>query len=161
MARRPAKPARTLTLSGGRRVPYPVPTSSAASNVGRGNRRVDTKCEQLLRSELHRLGGRFRKDYPIRAGSVRVRPDVVFVRRHIAVFVDGCYWHSCPEHGTTPKSNTQYWLPKLAANRERDERVGEALRSEGWTVIRVWEHEDPARAAQQIIEELRRKPPDR
>lgn len=70
-----------------------------------------------------------------------MRPDIVFTRKRVAIFVDGCFWHSCPEHGRQPTANTGYWSPKLARNRERDRQNTEALESAGWTVLRVWEHE--------------------
>ena len=70
------------------------------------------------------------------------------------MFVDGCFWHCCPEHGTVPKSNQAYWIPKLSQNVERDERVTESLLSEGWQVIRIWEHVRPVDAAKQIAERL-------
>jgi DNA mismatch endonuclease (patch repair protein) len=76
----------------------------------------------------------------VRAGDVRVRPDVVFTRQRLAVFVDGCFWHSCPEHRHVPKRNVEYWIPKLAANHERDGRVNVALEHNGWLVERIWEH---------------------
>lgn len=136
-----ASTKRTVNLGGGVIVPYPEPTSSSATTIGKANRRTDTKPEVALRSELHRRGLRFRKDLLIRAGGVRVRPDVVFTRRRVAVFVDGCFWHGCPLHGSIPKTNLDYWEPKLAANVRRDRRVDEALRDSGWSVLRVWEHE--------------------
>ncbi len=83
---------------------------------------------------------RFRKDHPVVAGSVRVRPDIVFTAAHLVIFVDGCFWHCCPVHGRPPRANPAYWGPKLAANRARDRRVEEALRATGWVVLRVWEH---------------------
>jgi DNA mismatch endonuclease (patch repair protein) len=72
---------------------------------------------------------------------VSVRVDVAFTRLKVAVFVDGCFWHRCPEHGTIPRRNQGYWLPKLKANVQRDRRVSQALSRDGWMVIRVWEHE--------------------
>jgi DNA mismatch endonuclease, patch repair protein len=71
-----------------------------------------------------------------------VRPDVVFTRAKVAVFVDGCFWHSCPLHGTSPRSNRDYWGPKLARNAERDRANTVALRRDGWRVVRIWEHDD-------------------
>ncbi|MEI7055630.1 very short patch repair endonuclease [Nocardioides sp. CCNWLW239] len=115
------------------------------------NKRCDTKPELRLRSELHRRGLRFRKDYRIDLGSVKPRPDVVFTRAKVVVFVDGCFWHSCPEHrGKTPRRNADYWGPKLAQNVERDRRHDDALRNAGWTVVRVWEHDSPTDAADLI-----------
>jgi len=85
-----------------------------------------------------------------------VRTDIVFPRARIAVFSDGCFWHACPEHGTSPRSNPDYWAPKLSRNVERDRRVDQALREAGWTVVRVWEHEPPEEATHQVIEALQR-----
>lgn len=116
------------------------------------NRRRDTKPELALRSALHRAGLRYRCDLRIDLpGGKRVRPDVVFTLRRIAVFVDGCFWHSCPEHGRAPSSNTGYWSPKLARNRERDRENSALLRAAGWTVIRLWEHEEPAEGLRQVL----------
>jgi DNA mismatch endonuclease, patch repair protein len=144
------RPARHVIVAPGVAVPYPHPASPAATAIGKANRRVNTKPELAVRSALHRRGLRFRKDHRLQANEVRVRVDVVFSRRRVAVFIDGCFWHGCPEHQTVPKRNLDYWGPKLAANKTRDERVNRALRAEGWEVIRVWEHEDPEIAAEQI-----------
>jgi DNA mismatch endonuclease, patch repair protein len=115
------------------------------------NRRADTAPELALRAALHAKGLRFRKDYPLSAtGPRRTRVDVVFTRARVAVFVDGCFWHGCPEHGLIPKANADYWVPKLERNRERDREVTEALRRDGWSVIRVWEHESVEVAAERI-----------
>ena len=141
---------RTVTLRGGLVVPYPEPATQAASRVGRANRRTSTKPELALRSALHRRGLRFRKDHLLRVGGLRVRPDVVFTRWKIAVFLDGCFWHGCPNHFRTPARNADYWAPKLRANVDRDQRVDEALSDEGWTVVRVWEHDDVESAADRI-----------
>ena len=133
------------------KLPTPQPTSSAATKKMQSNRRSDTKPELLLRSLLHRSGLRFKKDYAIRLSSGRVvHVDIAFTRKKVAVFVDGCFWHCCPDHGTIPKSNQAYWIPKLNANRERDRRTNTNLTSEGWRVIRVWEHMPPVDAAQRV-----------
>ena len=118
-----------------------------AASAGRrrnmqANRRRDTKPELALRSALHRAGYRYRCDLRIDLPEGRVRPDIVFTRKRIAVFVDGCFWHSCPEHGSRPSVNQSYWSPKLARNAERDERNTRMLTGAGWVVIRVWEHEN-------------------
>jgi DNA mismatch endonuclease (patch repair protein) len=108
----------------------------------RAIRRANTKPEATLRSALHRRGMRFRKDLLLRLdGGVRVRPDIVFTARKVAVFVDGCFWHVCPVHGRYPATNDWYWAPKLRRNMERDRTVNSALRDAGWCVIRIWEHE--------------------
>jgi DNA mismatch endonuclease (patch repair protein) len=116
----------------------------------RANHRSDTTPEKRLRSALHARGLRFRCDLRLDLGHVRVRPDIVFTRRRVAVFVDGCYWHGCPDHGTLPASNRGYWIAKIAANRARDRRADVALAAAGWIVIRVWEHEDAELAADSI-----------
>ncbi|WP_396837068.1 very short patch repair endonuclease [Mycobacterium sp. ITM-2016-00317] len=105
-------------------------------------RRRDTKPEIRLRSELHRRGFRFRKDYPIRLDGRLIRPDIAFTRRRVAIFIDGCFWHSCPEHGRKPGVNQSYWAPKLKSNSRRDTQQTQALEANGWTVLRFWEHED-------------------
>jgi DNA mismatch endonuclease (patch repair protein) len=105
------------------------------------NRRTNTKPEVRLRSALHTLGYRFRKDFVVRLADTRVRPDIVFTRRKVAVFVDGCFWHVCPEHGRQPTTNEWYWAPKLRRNMERDRKADDLLSGAGWTVVRIWEHE--------------------
>ncbi len=120
----------------------------------RRNKRRDTRAEALVRSELHRLGLRFRKDFPLRVEGRLVRPDVVFTRSKLAVFVDGCFWHSCPVHGTQPRANSDYWGPKLALNVRRDGEVDAALIAAEWRILRFWEHECPAASAERIAEVL-------
>lgn len=135
-------------------LPYPVPSSSAVTAVMKGNRKVGSKPETQLRSLLHGLGYRFRKNFSIHAGELRVKPDVVFTKKRLAVFVDGCFWHRCPIHGTEPSVNTSYWEPKLTRNVDRDRRVDEALSGAGWRVIRIWEHEPVDEAALAIANAL-------
>lgn len=155
--RTPLRERRELVVASGMRVPYPEPASTSATAIGKANRRANTKPERALRSVLHRRGLRFRKDHQLQASGLTVRADVAFTRRRVAVFVDGCFWHSCPEHGTVPKRNQEYWLPKLAGNRARDDRVNAALRVQGWEVVRIWEHEDPAKAADEIQDLIARR----
>lgn len=107
----------------------------------RANRRTGTRPERALRSALHRRGLRFRKDLALRLPAGRVRPDVVFTRARLAVFVDGCFWHSCPVHATHPVANAEFWFVKLERNRQRDRRDDDALADAGWQVLRLWEHE--------------------
>jgi DNA mismatch endonuclease (patch repair protein) len=133
-------------------LPYPVPTSAAASAVMRANRKADTGPELALRTAMHRLGLRYLVRKRIDAGALRVIPDVVFSRARVALFVDGCWWHRCPDHGSTPRSNTDYWLPKLARNVERDQLVSTTLADHGWTVVRIWEHEVTADAEGVAVE---------
>lgn len=118
-----------------------------------GNRKRDTRPELAIRSELHRRGFRYRVDTrPI--ATLRCRADIVFRRKKVVVFVDGCFWHGCPDHGTRPKTNAGYWRAKIGRNVERD-RLNEAeLNAAGWTVIRVWEHEQATDAAERISRTL-------
>lgn len=103
---------------------------------------------------LHRRGWRFRKDHRLDLPQGRVRPDLVFTRRRVAVFVDGCFWHACPLHGREPTRNEWYWMPKLRRNVERDRTADAALASAGWTVVRVWEHVPPDEAVSLVEEAL-------
>lgn len=136
--------------------PHPGPSSEAASAVGRGNRKVDTSPEVRLRSLLHRRGRRFWKNRRLKPPQVSraIRVDIVFPRKKVAVFVDGCFWHCCPEHGTKPVTNSGYWRAKLSSNVERDRRQTSALREAGWTVVRIWEHESPENAARLVEDAL-------
>lgn len=118
----------------------------------RANRRRDTMPERALRSALHAAGLRYRCDLRLDLSSGRrVRPDIVFTRAKVAVFVDGCFWHCCPEHGHQPRTNTTYWQPKLARNRWRDQEDVEALEQAGWLVLRVWEHVGVEEAAMLVV----------
>lgn len=116
----------------------------------KANRRTDTTPERLLRSTLHARGLRYRKDWRIDAAGRRVRPDLVFGPARVAVFVDGCFWHRCPVHATQPAANAEYWQAKFDRNVERDHADDAVLESAGWTVVRVWEHEDPSDAASRV-----------
>ncbi|MCY1142470.1 very short patch repair endonuclease [Actinoplanes sp. Pm04-4] len=120
---------------------YPAPLNAGRSRNMQANRRRDTKPEVVLRNALHALGYRYRKDLLLRLEDVKVRPDIVFTKRRVAVFVDGCFWHVCPQHGRQPTTNEWYWTPKLRRNMERDARVNDTLRDAGWSVVRIWEHE--------------------
>jgi DNA (cytosine-5)-methyltransferase 1 len=129
----------------------PPPKDAAASAVGQGNSRRDNKAELVLRRALWDRGLRYRVDSPVRPDADRpVRPDVVFAKAKVAVFLDGCFWHGCPDHGTQPRHNGNYWQEKIRRNVERDERDGRRLRRAGWLVIRVWEHDDPSVAAERV-----------
>lgn len=120
----------------------------------RANRRSDTKPELVLRRALHKQGYRYRKDYRLDLTGARVRPDIAFTARRVAVFVDGCFWHCCPEHGTQPANNTWYWEPKLARNVERDRAADAALSAAGWSVVRIWEHESVGAAIAAVVAAL-------
>jgi DNA mismatch endonuclease, patch repair protein len=117
--------------------------------------RRDTKPELALRRELWRRGLRYRVDLAAIAG--RRRADIVFTRERVVVYVDGCYWHSCPEHATVPKANREWWVAKLRANVERDRDTDAGLAAAGWEVVRVWEHEVMTEAADRIEATLRRR----
>lgn len=134
----------------------PAPSSSAASAVGRGNRRTGTKPEVAVRNALHSRGLRYRVDHPIVVGQLTVRPDIVFARRHLAIFIDGCFWHACPFHGTQPRQNSDYWSEKLARNVMRDRVVNETLARAGWVVARFWEHEPVEGVVEAIACSIRR-----
>jgi DNA mismatch endonuclease (patch repair protein) len=110
-----------------------------------------TGPELAIRRNLHRRGLRYR----VNVKGLPGRPDVVFTRARLAVQVDGCFWHGCPEHAVQPKANARWWRDKIAANRARDARNDKALEEAGWTVLRIWEHEDPSVAGDQIEEEWR------
>jgi DNA mismatch endonuclease (patch repair protein) len=112
------------------------------------NRRRDTGPELALRRELFRRGLRFRVDFP--PPGLNCRPDIVFTRARLAVFIDGCFWHACPEHGNVPKANRAWWRSKLDVNVARDRRNDAALQAAGWRVIRLWEHE-PLHAAADAV----------
>jgi DNA mismatch endonuclease, patch repair protein len=129
-------------------------SSPASRKVMRANRSRDTKPELALRSAIHRLGLRYRVDAPLIAG-LRRRADVVFPKVRIAVFSDGCYWHGCPDHYRASNQNREFWSEKIATNRVRDDDTDARLREAGWSVIRVWEHEDPIEAAERIAHAVR------
>ena len=106
----------------------------------------DTAAEMALRRELHRLGVRYRLHLRQLPGT----PDIALTRARVAVFVDGCFWHRCPEHGTSPKNNSAWWSSKLDENVARDRRKDLQLQELGWIPVHVWEHEDPGVAAAEI-----------
>jgi DNA mismatch endonuclease, patch repair protein len=147
-----AQPARA-------RAPYPQPLNKGRSANMRANRRTDTKPELALRKALHRQGYRYRKDYRLDlAEGKRVRPDIAFTVRRVAVFVDGCFWHACPDHGSKPANNTWYWEPKLRRNVERDRAADAALAAAGWDVVRIWEHLPLEDAVTAVLDALARSP---
>lgn len=116
----------------------------------RANKRRDTRPELLVRRLLHARGLRYRVDHRVVQES-RSRADIAFTRQRVAIFIDGCFWHSCPEHLHLPKANADYWIPKLTRNVERDAEVTAVLRGLGWTVLRFWEHEPAREVADRII----------
>jgi DNA mismatch endonuclease (patch repair protein) len=120
----------------------------------------DTAPEVAVRRLLHAEGLRYRVNVPV-PGIPRRTIDIVFPKAKIAIFMDGCFWHGCPEHATQPKSNAEWWRAKLDKNMARDAETTEHLLAEGWTVLRFWEHETADGVAQQIAASLatRRPPP--
>jgi DNA mismatch endonuclease, patch repair protein len=116
-------------------------------------RQRDTNGELAFRKAIHSLGLRYRVDYPL-PGSRR-RADVAFVGAKLAVFIDGCFWHGCPEHGTWPKANADWWRAKIAANQQRDRDTDRMLRASGWRVMRFWEHSDPEISARYVDATIR------
>lgn len=126
----------------------PAANESVAARMARQASK-DTRPELALRRELHQRGLRFRlgqRPLP----TLRSTPDIVFGPTKVAVYVDGCFWHSCPEHATRPGHNAGWWADKLARNRERDRKADAVLAAAGWAVVRVWEHESPSDAADQV-----------
>jgi DNA mismatch endonuclease (patch repair protein) len=115
---------------------------------GRGNKDTEVALARLFRA--HRITG-WRRHQPIFG-----RPDFVFRKLKLVIFVDGCFWHSCPKHRTKPKNNELFWQTKLARNRNRDTSVTRQLRRKGWTVLRVWEHELAAKEQQKVLKKIRR-----
>jgi len=119
-------------------------------------RRRNTGPELALRKVLWASGVRYRIDSrPLAA--FRRRADVVFTGVRLAVFVDGCFWHGCRWHGSWPKQNRKWWAEKIRRNRERDRETDGILRRAGWVVLRIWEHEDPARAAIRVLRKVRER----
>lgn len=114
---------------------------------------VDTRAEVELRRALHADGYRFRVAYPV-PGMPRRSIDICFTRLKVAVFVDGCFWHRCPIHSVDVKNNSAWWVEKLARNVQRDWETSRWLEDEGWTVVRVWEHEGVVEARQRVTNVL-------
>lgn len=140
-----------------------LPDGSWASSAGvrasmKGNRGRDTAPELALRSLLHRRGLRYRvSTRPLK--NSRRTTDIVFPRAKVAVFVDGCFWHGCPEHHRPSSVNSAFWREKIKGNRRRDVETTAMLKAEGWTVIRAWEHDDPAATADYVEAAVRAATP--
>jgi DNA mismatch endonuclease, patch repair protein len=116
-------------------------------------RRKDTALEIAVRRSLHAAGVRYRVDVRPEP-DLRTRGDIVWRGLKVVVFLDGCFWHGCPEHGTSPKRNSAWWAEKLESNVRRDRRADELLQERGWHVLRFWEHEDPTYIVERVIAEL-------
>ena len=124
------------------------PSGSASSRMSKVRQR-DTAAELALRRELYKRKLRYRVNFKVLDRPRRVA-DVAFPGLKVAIFVDGCFWHGCPEHATWPKTNSDFWRSKIEANRARDEDTNARLITAGWHVVRVWEHELPTDAADRI-----------
>lgn len=131
----------------------PQASSERVRNQMASQRTVDTEPEVALRRELHARGLRFRKNWKPEK-DLRCTPDIAFTRARVLVFVDGCFWHSCPAHGGIPRANQEWWAAKLASNTMRDRRWDQELSQRGWLVVRVWEHEEADTAADRVVEFL-------
>ena len=129
-------------------------SSPAVRAVMKANRSRDTKPELALRSAIHGLGLRYRVDVPPIQG-LRRRADLVFIKARVAVFSDGCYWHGCSDHYRAARSNGEFWNDKITKNQARDRDTDTKLLAAGWLVIRVWEHEVPAEAADRVAHAVR------
>jgi DNA mismatch endonuclease (patch repair protein) len=137
-----------------RAVERPLAASEDALSRMRRQKRKGTNPEMGLRRALHHRGYRYAIDRPVLIGSRR-RHDLVFPAAKVAVEVMGCFWHSCPEHGTTPKANREWWVEKLAKNAVRDADTARQLEAAGWRLVVVWEHEDSLAAAERVIEAVK------
>jgi DNA mismatch endonuclease (patch repair protein) len=133
----------------------PSASSAIVRRRMQATRRRDTPGELALRRALFSLGLRYRIEVTL--PGTRRRADIVFSRAKLAVFVDGCFWHGCPVHGTWPKTNADWWRAKIEANRRRDRDTDRRLKREGWTVLRFWEHLDPTEAAGRVADKLKEK----
>ena len=150
LANNPLSSARMLVLITFSSIPMtdvltPAQRSHCMSKIRGG----DTKIEVVLRKSLWRRGLRYRIKTTLPG-----KPDIVFHKQKVSVFVDGCFWHKCDEHYSTPKTNTEFWEEKIAKNVTRDSNVNSALIEDGWIVIRLWEHSiknDLAACVQRIV----------
>ncbi|MEV0699091.1 very short patch repair endonuclease [Saccharopolyspora sp. NPDC050389] len=133
----------------------PVGASSEGTRKSmQANKGRDTKPELALRRAVHALGLRYRvSTRPLPA--IRRTADLTFSRAKVAVFLDGCFWHGCPEHHTQSATNSEFWAEKVRRNRERDRETDRLLAEAGWSVIRIWEHEDPQVGAARVAQEVR------
>jgi len=120
---------------------------SAVMSAIRSHGNRDTELRLITIMRAHGITGWRRgaslqwKVEGMKLKAFRVKPDFVFRAHRLAVFVDGCFWHGCPLHATSPKTNAAFWSKKIAANRTRDRLVTRTLRTRGWRVLRIWQHE--------------------
>jgi len=132
------------------RVKTPKSRSVAVRNVMRANRGVDTGPEIRLRSLVHKAGLRYAIDVRPEA-DINRRADLVFRAAKVAVFVNGCFWHGCPKHYSSPKSNKRYWSEKVRRNRERDVETRNLLKRRGWRVLVFWEHQPAQSCSDRVV----------
>lgn len=126
-------------------------SSATVRRCMQSNKPRDNRLELAIRSAVHGAGLRYRTHVRPVSG-VRCEADLIFTRRRIAVFIDGCFWHACPEHATWPATNAGWWRRKIEENAARDRRNDTELRQAGWTVLRIWEHEGIDRTVNRIVE---------
>lgn len=131
-------------------------TTEATRSRMRSQPTRDTQPELALRRRLHAAGLRYRVDHPLPTNRRR-RADVLHTPSRVAVFVDGCFWHGCPEHSRPIRTDTGFWNTKIERNRQRDLDTDETLRAHGWLPIRVWEHDDPDGAARRVLRAVARR----
>ncbi|WP_326817166.1 very short patch repair endonuclease [Streptomyces sp. NBC_01762] len=132
------------------------PSSPGVSARMSRQARRDTTPEVAVRKLLHAAGYRYRINERV-PGMSRRTIDIAFTRAKVAVMIDGCFWHGCPEHATQPKANSEWWRVKLDRNMARDVETTEHLTAAGWTVLRFWEHEAPSRVADRVAETVDRE----
>jgi DNA mismatch endonuclease (patch repair protein) len=139
-----------------RKIIKPTPSSEAALRRMQAAKPRDTAPEKAIRSALHRKGLRYRVDAkPLK--ELNRRADIIFRSINVAIFIDGCFWHGCPIHGTQAKANAEFWRLKIKRNQERDIDTAKRLEDAGWNVIRVWEHENPEKASGKIYKIVRER----
>ena len=131
-----------------------APSTPEASRRMQRVRQQNTSAEAALRRELYARGLRYRVQVPVLTKPRRIA-DVAFSGLRIAVFIDGCFWHGCPQHATWPKANADFWRSKILANRERDRDTDHRLREDGWAVVRAWAHEAPSAIATRVVNMVR------
>jgi len=134
----------------------PVPSSEAALHRMQAVKHRDTAPEKAIRSAIHKRGLRYRIDTkPIK--ELNRRADILFRKFKVAIFIDGCFWHGCPKHGTIANMNADFWKEKIRRNQERDLDTTNKLISAGWVVIRIWEHEDSENATEKILKVIKKR----
>jgi len=134
----------------------PKPSSDAAHNRMKAVRRQGTKAELALRAALDALGVKYAVNgQPL--PTLQRKADILFRSEKVAVFVDGCFWHGCPIHGTQAKANAEFWREKIERNKQRDADTNWRLQEAGWVVVRVWAHEEPETTARKVCEIVRER----